>query len=251
MNWHNSSWVYFIKQPRVFLIDGPKLHTFTHEALHQSPQAQHDGVQGFSLFIQSCLQMEFLLVLRIVTPVSVARIGGGICRQIVQFRTVCGGLTFLTCRGSGRLISVFRAWAVFSHALETPGALSCASGQCTFGHGWCSRVSQYHCRAQNSGDVNDVVAFLVYDSRPHHMHVREWQCCTCPPVISWMPTHFLNEHLFVFFVPPHALHRQSDLCVCGCRAQQGGSVFCDIIVMLKDVRCAIYEFAYHTHEFLT
>jgi len=83
---HNWSWVGLIKQPRVVLIHAPKLHTFTHPAWHQSPQAQHEGVQGFSLFIQSGLQAELLLVLRIVTPVSVARTGGGICRQIVQFR---------------------------------------------------------------------------------------------------------------------------------------------------------------------
>ena len=29
------------------LMGAPKLHIFTHQALHQSPQAQHEGVQGF------------------------------------------------------------------------------------------------------------------------------------------------------------------------------------------------------------
>ena len=106
------------------LMGALKLHIFCHQALHQSPQAQHEGVQRFSQFSQSLLQTEFFLVLRIVTPVSVARTGGGICRQIVQFRTFCGGLTSLAGRVSGGLISVFRAWTVFSHALETPGALS-------------------------------------------------------------------------------------------------------------------------------
>ena len=111
---------------------------------------------------------------------------------------------------------MLRAWAVFSHALESPGALCSASGQCAFGHCWCSRVSHYHCWAQNSGDVNDVVALLACDGGPHHMHVWEWQCLIGPPVIGRIRTHFLNEHLLVLFVSPYASCRQSDLCVCVC-----------------------------------
>ena len=100
------------------LMGAPKLHIFTHQALHQSPQAQHEGVQGFSWFIQSFLQMEFLLVLRIVTPVSVARTGSGICRQIVQFRTFCGCLTSRAGRVAGGRISITnyledRDWILF------------------------------------------------------------------------------------------------------------------------------------------
>ena len=94
------------------------LHRFTHLAVLQSPQTQHGGVQGLSLFIQSWLQTEFLLVLRIVTPVSVARTGSGICRQIVQFRTFCGGLTSRAGRVAGGRISITnyledRDWILF------------------------------------------------------------------------------------------------------------------------------------------
>ena len=145
---------------------------------------------------------------------------------------------------------MLRAWAVFSHALESPGALSCASGQCTFGHGRGSRVSQYHCRSQNSGDVNDVVALLGRDGGPHHMLVREGLCCIGPPVISSKRTDFLNEHLLVFFVTL-ALRRQSDLCLCGCLPHQVGSVYRDIHVFLNDFIHGIMEFIYHMHELLT
>ena len=87
-------------------LDAWVLHWFTRQAVLQSPQTQHGGVQGLSLFIQSWLQTEFLLVLRIVTPVSVARTGCGICRQIVQFRTFCGGLTSRAGRVAGGRISI-------------------------------------------------------------------------------------------------------------------------------------------------
>ena len=83
------------------------------------------------------------------------------------------------------------------------------------------------------------------------MHVRERQWCICPPVISRIPTHFLNEHLLVFFVTPLALRRQSDLCVCGCLPHQVGSVWCDRLVLLNDVIHGIVEFVYHMHELLT
>jgi len=150
------------------------LHRFTHLAVLQSPQTQHGGVQGLSLFIQSWLQTEFLLVLRIVTPVSVARTGSGICRQIVQFRTFCGGLTSPAGRVAGWRISVCGTWTVFCHALETPGALSWAGRQGSMQNGWCGGVSQDHGRAQNSSHGNHVVAFVCFDCGPHHMHVREW-----------------------------------------------------------------------------
>ena len=36
-----------------------------------------------------------------------------------------------------------------------------------------------------------------------------------------------------------------------CVQQQGGSVWSDLLLKKKDITCAIYEFAYHTHEFMT
>jgi len=133
------------------LMGASKLHIFTHQALRQSPQAQHQGVQGFSVFIQSCLQTEFLLVLRIVTPVSVARTGGGICRQIVQFRTFCGGLTSLACRVSKILeTKSLPQWTPFGIVwappcpswIVRPGCV-CSSrvGQCGVTYFWRRRTS--------------------------------------------------------------------------------------------------------------
>ena len=95
---------------------------------HHTFQAQHQRLQFVTIFIDCFLWTELLLVLCIVTPVSLARTGGGIRRRIVQFWTLFGGQTSRASAVFGGLVSVFRAWAVFSHALELPGALSSASG---------------------------------------------------------------------------------------------------------------------------
>ena len=106
---------------------------------------------------------------------------------------------------------MLRAWSVFSNVREPSYPLSSASGQRTLRYCRRSRVSHYHCRSQNSGDVDDVVALPIGVGGPHQMQVRERQSFICPQVISIVPLHFLNEHLLVFFVTV-APCRQSDLC---------------------------------------
>ena len=60
-------------------------------------------MQCFPIMIQSFLSTELLLVLCVITPVSVARTGGGICRQIKQFRTLFGVFTSLAYMVFGEL----------------------------------------------------------------------------------------------------------------------------------------------------
>ena len=85
-----------------------------------------------------CLLTELLLIFCVVTPVSVARTGGGICRQIKQFRTVFGVFTSLAYIVYGELhdSSMLRAWSVFSNVLEPSYPLSIVWGQYGFGHYW-------------------------------------------------------------------------------------------------------------------
>ena len=105
-------------------------------------------------------------------------------------------------------------------------------------NGWCGGVSQDHGRAQNSSHCNHVVAFVGFDCGLNHMHVREWQCCICPAVTSWIPTHLLNEHLFVFGVLPHAPRGKSNLRVCA------AAVWVSLdILSAEDITCATYDFA--------